>query len=328
MKKIALIFLFDLILLMQASQTQAQTLIAVHNETGTSVYSNLDTAIVKAKAGDFIYLPGGSFKISKPIDKKLQFIGVGHNPDSCAATGISQVTGNFVLKSGCDYGLITGLKIYGEITFTVNATDPIVNNYLIERCNFGGISLATRSSNIQVNECVIHGSISGSSSKGLEVTKCIIDGGVGSGFIANTNFNNNIFLSAISYPTSGCYFKNNIFLSTGPTPAAGNTAFYQNNSFTSAVSSLYNCHNNIVGPATDLFKTKNKAGFDYDQDYHIPATSPAHLAGADGTDLGIYGTGNPWKEGSAPRNPHIITKTISTVDGKPNVNIKVAAQGN
>ena len=307
-------------------QATAQTLIAVHNETGSTFYANLDTAIVKSKAGDYIFLPGGSFKISIPIDKKLQFIGVGHNPDSCAATGISQVTGDFVFKSGSDYGLITGLKIYGDIIFSISATDPVVSNYMIERCNFAGLSLATRSSNILVNESVIHGSISGSSSQGLQVTKCIIDGGSVGGFIADTHFINSIFLRVITYPTSGCYFRNNIFISAGPTPNASYTALYQNNSFTSAVSSLHNCHNNIVGPDTGLFKNKTKAGFDYDQDYHIPATSPAYNAGADGTDLGIYGTGNPWKEGSVPGNPHIQTKTISTVDGKPNVNIKVAAQ--
>lgn len=324
MKKLTYTVLLGFMLLL-ASQTKAQTLIAVHNETGSTFYANLDTAIVKATSGDYIYLPGGSFKISKPINKKLQIIGVGHNPDSCAVTGITQVTGNFVINSGSDHGSITGLKIYGDITFTVSATDPVVNYYSIERCNLGSVNLATRTLNIVVNESVIHGSVSGSSTQGLLLSKCIIEGSV-SGFVANTYINNNVFMNSISYPTSGCFFKNNIFLFAGPSPNAANTALYQNNSFTATVSSLHNCHNNIVGPVAGLFKNKTKALFDYDQDYHILVASPAHLAGTDGTDLGIYGTSSPWKEGSVPSNPHVQTKTISTIDGKPNVKIKVAAQ--
>lgn len=326
MKKL---YFFAILGLLINSNCTAQTLIAVTNETGSTFYSNLDTAIVKATSGDYIYLPGGSFKISKPINKKLQIVGVGHNPDSCAVTGITQVTGNFVINSGSDHGSITGLKIYGDITFIVGATDPVVNYYSIERCNLGNVYPSTRSLNILVCECVIHGNIrgdmSGSSSQGFLLSNCIVEGYF-SGFLANTFINNNVFMNSFTYPTTGCFFKNNIFLFAGPIPTESYTALYQNNSFTTAVSSLYNCHNNIVAPVAGLFKNKTKALFDYDQDYHILVASPAHLAGTDGTDLGIYGTSSPWKEGSVPSSPHLQTKTVSTIDGKPNVKIKVAAQ--
>lgn len=300
----------------------AQTLIAVHNETGSSFYSNLDSAIVNSVAGDFIYLPGGSFKISKPINKKLQIVGVGHNPDSCMATGITQITGNFVINSTSGHGSIIGLKINGDIIFTAGQT---VTYFSIERCNLNSVSLTSQSTNILFNECGINGSIAGNSSQGIHLTKCIIGGNVG-GFIANTTINNNVFFkSTFTYPTGGCFFKNNIFLSNGPTPNPGYTALYQNNSFANLVSSIHNCHNNIMVAVADLFGNKS---FDYDQDYHLLSTSPARNAGTDGTDLGIYGTGSPWKEGSVPGNPHIQTKMISTIDSKPNVKIKVAAQDN
>ena len=320
-----LYFLAILVLFIHGS-SKAQTLIAVTNDNGSSFYPTLDLAITNAIAGDFIYLPGGNFTISVPIAEKLQIVGVGHNPDSCAVTGITQVTGNFILNSGSDHGLITGLKIWGSVNFTLT-TGQTLKYFSIERCNLNSVSIATNSTNILINECVI-GSVSGSNSQGILVSKCIFSGGVG-GFAANTNINNNIFLNGITYPTTGCDFKNNIFLSAGFTPSASYTASYQNNSFTGTVASLHNCYNNITAPADGLFVKKTKAGFDYDQDYHVLATSPAHNAGTDKTDLGIYGTVSPWKEGSLPGNPHVQrvrSKTVSSLNGNLDVKTKVAAQ--
>lgn len=321
------LYFLAILIWLSSGQTSAQTLIAVTNDTGSSFYSTLDLAITNATAGDYIYLPGGSFTISMPIAKKLQIVGVGHNPDSCIVSGISQVIGDFVINSGSDHGSISGLKIWGNINFKLN-TGQTISYYSIERCNLNSVSIATNSTKILINECVI-GNVSGSNSQGILVSKCIFSGGVG-GFAANSFINNNVFLTtSFGYPTSGCDFKNNIFLSAGPYPAAGYTATYQNNSFTSEVTSLHNCYNNIVVPADGLFVKKTKAGFDYDQDYHVLATSPAHNAGTDKTDLGIYGTASPWKEGSLPGNPHVQrvqSKTVSTLDGNLDVKTNVVAQ--
>ncbi len=307
--------------------SKAQTLIAVTNDTGSSFYSTLDLAITNAIDGDYIYLPGGNFKISKPINKKLQIVGVGHNPDSCTTTGITQVTGEFRIINGSDHGSVSGLKIYGNIVFA-SATDQTIKYYSIEHCNMSGVILAPQSSNILINECIIYG-INANGSQGILVSKSIIEGGCG-GFAANSFINNNVFLTtSFGYPTSGCDFKNNIFLSAGPYPVAGYTATYQNNSFTTEVASLHNCYNNIVSPADGLFVKKTKAGFDYDQDYHVLATSPAHNAGTDKTDLGIYGTASPWKEGSLPGNPHLQrlrSQSVSSLNGNLDVKTKVAAQ--
>ncbi len=299
---------------------QAQTMIAVQNDAGSTFYASLDTAIVKAHAGDYIYLPGGNFTITKPIDKKLHIVGVGHNPDSCVATRITQVSGSFTIKKGSDHGTMTGMKIGGGITFSLS-TGESLNYFSIERCNIGSdVNLATKSSQILISECVIYGSVSGSSSQGFLLTKCIISGGV-NGFSANSFADNNVFLNT-SFSYSGCFFRNNIFLCSGSSLSGSNiTTVFQNNSFTSAVSSLYNWHNNIVASSSDLFKNS--------QDYHVLPTSTAHNAGTDGTDLGIYGTSSPWKEGSLPGNPHVQkvqSKTVSTIDGKLEVKTNIAAQ--
>ena len=59
--------------------------------------------------------------------------------------------------------------------------------------------------------------------------------------------------------------------------------------------------------------------------------SIGHNAGNDGTDVGIYGTSTPYKDGGIPFNPHIQSASIiNSPDGSGNlrVNIKVAAQRN
>lgn len=348
MKKLIYLFAIALTLFM-AQNTKAQSPIAVQNDNGTSLFATLDLAITNAVAGDYIYLPGGSFNISVPINKPLHIVGVGHNPDSCAVTGITQVTGSFYFNSGSDHGSITGLKISDGVCFNVSATEPILNYFSVERCSFRWLNLSTRTSNILINECVINGSITGNNTQNFQLSKCIVFVGI-IGFQSNAYFINNIFPSSTTTfrVVNDCFFRNNIFIGKlvdpafidyNPPPSSINNLF-QNNVFnngfdlsTTSVSGtttyVYNVfQNNITGPVSSLFVNQSGTEFDYKQDYHIKADSPAHHAGTDGTDLGIYGTDNPWKEGSLPNTPHIQSKSISTVNGNLNVKVKVAAQNN
>ena len=348
MKKISYIFLLIEIMFV-VKTASSQSLIAVQNDSGSAFYTTLDQAITGASSGDYIYLPGGSFPVTVPISKKLHIIGVGHNPDSCAVTGITQVTGSLTIKAGSDHGSIVGIKFSVGITFTVSVGESILNDYSIERCNFPGISIATRTTNILISECVINGSINGSNSQIFQLLKCIVTGAI-TAFDKNTYFINNVFLSNGTYniyAVNDCYFRNNIFTGklidlayaggNNPPPMSRNNLF-QNNIFNNGFSLgttyvsgtttyVYNVfQNNITGPVTPLFTNQSGNVFDYKQDYHILPASVAHNAGTDGTDLGIYGTGNPWKEGSLPDNPHIQSKSISTVNGALNVKVKAAAQ--
>jgi hypothetical protein len=71
--------------------------------------------------------------------------------------------------------------------------------------------------------------------------------------------------------------------------------------------------------------------FDYSYDFHLAENSIARGAGIEGTDCGIYGGTNPYKEGAVPMNPHIQAISIpSTTDGegKLHISVKVKAQNN
>lgn len=340
-----------ILVLLISTSTNAQSLIAVQDGSNATYYASLDSAITYAAAGSSIYIPGGSFTISKSINKELHIIGVGHNPDSCAITGISEVIGNILILNGSDHGSITGLKITGTFSFgTSPYTNVSINYYDIERCNIGGrICLATNSSHILINECIILETIQGNNTQLFQLSKCIVETGYLTYFSSNAYFINNIFLANDNYngnysPSSNhyfwvnindCNFRNNIFLTpirkdSGSSTASNNQ--FQNNLFNVgnflSASPVNFFQNNITGPVSTLFVNQSGYYFDYKQDYHILPGSPAHNAGTDGTDLGIYGTGNPWKEGSLPANPHIQSSSISTVNGNLNVKIKVAAQDN
>ena len=70
----------------------------------------------------------------------------------------------------------------------------------------------------------------------------------------------------------------------------------------------------------------------YRENFNLPSNSPYKNAGADGTDIGIYGGAFPWKEGSVPFNPHYQTIKIDPktdpATGNLKVEIKVKAQDN
>ena len=69
----------------------------------------------------------------------------------------------------------------------------------------------------------------------------------------------------------------------------------------------------------------------FSDDLHLLPGSPGVGAGSDGTDIGIYGTGSPWKPGNVPYNPHFRSANIAGAtnpNGELPVNIRVAAQPN
>ena len=121
---------------------------------------------------------------------------------------------------------------------------------------------------------------------------------------------------------SGQYFMSNC-----------NTNYFQNNAFNNAPgfpdgsnTGLGNW--NSINPGT-FFVSQSGTTFSYTQNYHLQA--PLTYIGTDGTQIGIYGTTIPYKEGAVPINPHVQTKTIGTTTssiGELNINIRVAAQNN
>jgi len=196
-----------LALVAATSSSFGQNLIAVQNGGEPTFYQQVDDAIVNAQDGDTIYIPGGSWDITKPINKRLHLIGVGHNPDETSATFATTLQGTITLDAGASNGSITGIYI----SYIYGSNNP-VSSFTVKRCHIiNGIITDSNLSNLMFVENIIEGYLS-SSGNGI-ATNCSFYNNIIAAFFAgdpmtifpfmNTVFMNNIFLRS-SYCNYGC----------------------------------------------------------------------------------------------------------------------------
>lgn len=333
-------------------------MVTVHHNGQPSFYSQVTDAVSNAQSGDTIYIPGGTYPIGDlEIRKELHIYGIGHNPDSSKATAFTILSGGLIIGTGSDNLEVIGIKLIPSGSGSFGGSIVIGEYPELD---------STKVSGIKISRCFLT-SISFDNPYGLsdrfrdniicENVVSVIDGG---GFAGNDGniFSNNIISTYINNVSAGNIISNNIFLNNYPqnaiiniyqsviqnnivlTPCCYNDNGYNQNNFIS--NNLFvNTSNNFVSPTNilqeniysqdqlSIFINQSGSSFDYSHDYHLKLTSPGKNAGADGTDVGIYGGLYPWKEGSIPTNPHIQSKIISSntdASGNLPVNIKVAAQ--
>ena len=349
------IFNLILIILIVSKYSEAQNLVAVHHNGQPSFYTQVTDAVSNAQNGDTIYIPGGSYPIGElEIKKELHLFGVGHNPDSSKATSYTLLTGDIFLLNGASKTEIVGIKLssgqYGGMIFLGSPfyTDSTkLNNCQIRKCNLSQIAfendfgLTGRFSNNVISENIIgaitnnSGPVSGND--GNIISNNVISGGVAN--IGGSNvISNNIFLLTTN-PISGAIqsvIQSNIFLvsccytdgSSNQSNLISNNLFVTTiNIFSSATNTVQN--NYYSQGSSSIFVNLIGTSFSYSSNYDLISTSIGNNAGADGTDIGIYGGLYPWKEGSIPTNPHIQSKTISSntdASGNLPLSIKVVAQ--
>jgi hypothetical protein len=334
----------------------SQNYIAVQHGSILTQYTTLDAAITGAEAGDFIFIPGGNYTLSTNINKKLFIYGAGHYPDSTSVTNETKVESSATMVSGANEGLISGVHITGTVKFGTSSSNQIVNNYTIQRCKIDGDlklsfdgTTTTLSNNFYISENIILGILYGGNSQTVIVEKNIFENYI-INFQSGGTFRNNIFFyyhwyygfsdfSVFGYDAASsiknCLFENNIILDHAPLYCTPPTTYLQNcifnnNLFIYSQAFPYQTNigsNNIVNQTqSSIFVNQSGNIFSYSHDYHLKSTCLGKNAGTDGTDIGIYGTGQPYKAGAVPANPHIRQKIITTQNNQINVNIKVAAQ--
>jgi hypothetical protein len=127
---------------------------------------------------------------------------------------------------------------------------------------------------------------------------------------------------------SASVIRNNIILYAPDFYQSTNNQI-QNNVFTTtpdlSANTLSGNYFNV--PLANVFVNYGNDGFKYAYDFHLK--TPGSFTGTDATQVGVYGSAKPWKEGSVPANPHIQTKTIAeqtNANGTLQVQVKVAAQ--
>ncbi len=351
MKKITkLLLIAGFILAGQCVVYGQQGKIALHHNGGLTIYTDLTIALAGAQNGDTLYLPGGTVYCSSgvTINKTLTIIGAGHFPDSTAATYKTVIPTTVYVLTGADNGSLSGIQCE-NLEFGTGYSAQNVNNYRIERCKIGTLRPSqdntSTSQNIQIYENVIEnlvGSNYGWPPVYLGFSTAIFEKNI-FGTIQYEKvalFNNNIFYSpAYTFTLSMSTFNNCIIIYTGSNQAffIGSTNTIFNNTLvckndTNGLTLYYTgMSNNPVNSeyVGNTFINAASGIFSYSNNYHLKTTSNGHNAGTDGTDIGIFGTQFPAKDGAVPFNPHISSKSIGTVvspSGTLSVDVKVSAQ--
>lgn len=321
-----------------ANVLYAQSKITLSHLGVPTFYISLTDALAAAANGDTLYLPGGTIQPLSDItvNKSVHIVGAGHYPDSTTATGRTIITTLRYLTSsgggslqGCAISnlyigyasnqSITGLSVsrcsiyYLRLGFDNVST--IDNIYLSDNVFTGDINIHNAYPNVFLLRNIINNNdLNG---QGLFIKNNIFykyySGALG-GF-TNCNFENNIIIStstsSLTIGSLNCNFNNNLFI-PNVTNWGANT---QQNSL-------------LNQTLTNTFENAG-IGFSYNSNYHLKPSSPGVNYGTDGTDVGIYGTLAPYKDGAVPFNPHIVFKSISsetTPEGILNVTISVSAQ--
>ncbi|MBL0048914.1 MAG: hypothetical protein IPP32_12555 [Bacteroidetes bacterium] len=351
MKKV---FAFVFVLLFGIS-VQSQNLITLQHGSTASFFTDLQTSIIASTDGDYIYIPGGTWGLQSQtilINKRLNIYGAGALSDSTMATGITQINPKFHFISGANNCFISGCKFLSAIyvgadscanyidnlTFQFNYITQIgiyskarstclLNNVINNNCNIYASSNFNVSNNIIYNTLYVDGNQASNGPPGNSygtISNCYLNGltfySYSGNYVKNLIVKNNFIANFTCCFTSNSInyslFKNNFSLATLSQGQYGATNDYSNNQVVANVSIIFTNINN-----TGTYVNSNN--------YHIVNTSNAHNAGEDGTDIGIYGGTNPWKEGALPNNPHIRFSNINSSTGAGGnlpVNIKVAAQ--
>ena len=336
------IFLFLLLTVCCSFSTAlAQKVIAVQSGGQMTTYNTFEDAIAAANNGDDIYLPGGIVPKNIPgnpiyITKKLNIIGVGYNNNETPATGKTVLQGVLTFSAGSSGSSITGVELNSELGIHT------VNNILIKRVRMGYVMIYGTVNNILISESV-SGALAGQTNyvqSNIVVEKCFIGdfGGTALDHLNNFYLKNSIIFNYSSTPfffrdVNSSLIENTIIATSAYIPITqGYNNQFNNCLFTQSINGLGpNTQSNCIfdQPLVDIFIQHTGNTFSIDNDYHLQPNSPGINAGTDGTDIGLYGTSEPFKDGGTPTYPHILSKTIgNTTDPNGNllINIQVKAQ--
>lgn len=330
--------------------------IVVQHAGSVLVFTDLAEAITEAQNNAVLYLSGGSFDLpgGLALSKTLHFIGAGVNTDSTAATGPTILTTGtsayFRLNSsasGSSFSYIT-FNVPGSSTCFGLGTSPVdqtVESVEFHRCVFWqGVELgvvAPCGSSSAFTECIFHSTLNGHDAA-TQVTRCIFDyqagtgaeiSGFGSGSLTMLNC---VCLGSRIGNSEGSYVANSVFTRT-------TAPFWQSNEMTMMNNLLVcdelasNMTNTIAGgnilgvPIGTIFMSEGDSDYQFDDDLHLQSNSQGIGAGTDGTDIGIYGTDSPFKDGSMPHTPYFRKVGISAgtdASGNLPVSVRVVAEPN
>lgn len=314
-------------------------IIRVNNNNGISAdYSNLQTAIDSANAGDTIYLEPSSTNYGTiTVNKRVSIYGPGYflaeNAGQQANVNTSKVT-DLNLAPGSEFSSITGLQI-------TNTLSIVAGNLAITRCRFTSTSTCIRfdgtasNTNVLIAQNYITGDI-GNGAGSQTFTVFFRNNFIGGATISFEpgivcDFTNNV-MNWYSSPVYNSTFVNNIFINTNnnvSTQPIYNNGF-QNNLFRSSAVvvdtsqgnlndvNINNIFQGIANSSTDGQWQIIPGSLADDRGKEIPAGTP--------TDIGMYGGPNPYKLSGVPAIPTIYDLVVPTSNTTGGLNVTIRAK--
>lgn len=344
------------LLLFSNLAARANILTVDNSSPSPGQYATIPAAIAAAMPGDTIYIKGtatsyGDFNVDK---NGLTFIGSGFNPQS---NGLNPTTVGHVGFGGSGR---TGLTFQGLQAESFNwwgyAQYSNCDNIRIEYCRISQlINIHYDCDNWMVRNCIFDCAdccaIEGQNQGGISnifIFNNLFDKNSGMcsfGHAENSGamlFVNNVFLkgsSADNGAVGGNFqhitFQNNIFFRSSPQGSA--TGTFTNCTFSHNIT--FNCTNNNPPAGTTgagniinqnpLFINYPVGGnnnYAYTHDLRLQAASPAHNAGSDGTDMGLFGQNFTFSE-SGETMPLLFNLTITNPPVPPSSTPSVPAGG-
>jgi len=330
------------ILLLTVSQAFSGILTVSNNTAISAQYSSVSAAFTAANPGDTVFIHGSPTSYGDvTLNKKLVVIGPGYIPTN--PTSPSAVLGYFSLDtlvgvSGASGTYVAGLYI-SNFNTTSNYNGRILNNITVRRCEISSY-FTIGYSNTEVHNWLVYEnlinylsySINTSSSTNILINNNILN--------YSYNIYKSIYTNNVTYnnPTfSYCTVQNCIFVTAVNTNNTSDHNTFNKNLFSSAIT--FTNGTNTFSPALVANTTTGNADPQFNggtgttylsiADYHLKVASAGHIAGTDGTDLGVYGgTGFNW--GGTPPVPMIyfynLTPNYVQSNGTLNITVSVKNQ--
>jgi len=334
MKPLLLILSFFLLTL----TVQSQKVITVDNRANSGAdYTSLSEAVTNAFVGDTIQIhpSATAYGNTGNVNKRLHFVGLGHNP-ALSKYGEKAIVGGITFNGNCANSSVTGLQFS---TITVSGPIDISGIRII---NNRIISYVRASNSAAIQNWLIEGNLFDSAyvqpyADGWTVKNNIFDNGTYAIYNTNNTFSflNNLVILANGNFASACtdpIVNNNIFILEGSTTdvVLNNSTIVFNNNLTqnttgftvTALNGSSNLDNTSPGFA---FTYANIADY-YNNDYNV--SGAAELAGTDGTDLGVFGANFNFDVDGRPDDyPYMTSLDISnsSVPLGQNINVTFTA---
>ncbi|MBP8823838.1 MAG: hypothetical protein KBH07_09350 [Flavobacteriales bacterium] len=321
--------------------------IVVQGSGAPQVFASIYDAVAAAQPNDKLYFSGGTFLADSglTLTMPLHFIGAGIHPDSTDVTAVTVLTTNgsndYTFNTSASGSSFTGIVFNpgGELYYGTNDTNDDPVDMLFERCSFkwfklGQVEPGTSSS--VFNECVFLDGVSGYGGSAV-MERCVVQGSPLQLFRpSGLTLHNSVVLGERLQNSDNAIVQNCVFTYEGAplwqvhgvqiTNCIINSgAMFSNSSGNMETNTIYS------QTAAMTFVSETDGFYQYSDDLHLLPGSLGINAGNDGTDIGLYGSSNPFKPGNVPYNPHFRSATIApatNANGALPVNIRVAAQPN